>query len=482
MKQAAKTPATRAELVSEHPFAASGYTHSSARQPGTEAKSKTVRMFELPNGLRVLLLADPAAPVFAYQTWFRVGSRNERDGKTGIAHLFEHLMFNETEHLAHGEFDRTIELVGGNTNAATWVDWTYYQDDLPASELELIIKLEADRMQHLKVRHTQVETERGVVISERRLRVEDDVDGFMSEELFRLAFPKGHPYHWPTIGWMRDIKRLGLKDAMEFYRTYYAPNNATLVVVGDIDEKRTLALVEKYYGGIPRQTLPKAEASKDSSQREERRAAFSKPVTTDKLLIGYKAAGFTDPDFLKLELLNDVLLGGQSSPIYRDLVIEREIMTSLGGSVTPFRDPGLWEIGGSLQRGHSAEEAIAILDGHVAALHKNGVSDEDLSRARARMLTDFFTGLRTAHGKAASLGEYETTAGDYRALFHVPAALREITSTELSRIARRYLEPTRRTVLIARPQPEPPKKSRRASKKASPAAPAARALQTRTRA
>jgi len=422
--------------VSEHPFGAAGLA---------------ARMYHMPNQLHVLLLRDPSAPVLAYQTWFRVGSRHEKAGKTGIAHLFEHLMFNETEHLAQGEFDRLIEIQGGNTNAATWVDWTYYQDDLPKSELALITRLEADRMAHLVVKRRQVETERGVVMSERRLRVEDDVDGFMSEALYRLAFDRDHPYHAPTIGWMRDIKRLGLRDAMAFYRTYYAPNNATIVVCGDIDEDETLRLIDEHYRDIPPQQVPPEPPVVERPQTAERRALYTKPVTTDKLLLGYKAPGFTDKDHLRLDFLSELLLGGHSSPIYRDLVVDSEVVSGISGSLTPFRSPGLWEVGASLQRGHLAEEALARFDEHIAKVKRDGVTEDEVERTRARLLTEFYSGLRTAHGKAAQLGEYETTAGDYRALFAVPDNLRAITAADLKEVARRYLVTERRTVLIARP-------------------------------
>lgn len=424
-----------AQLVSEHAFGKGGLR---------------ARMYQMHNGLRVLLLRDPAAPVFAYQTWFRVGSRHERVGKTGMAHLFEHLMFNETENHPQGEFDKLFERAGGNTNAATWVDWTYYQDDLPASELELAVKLESERMQHLVVKERPVETERGVVISERRLRVEDDVDGFMSEELFRLAFTE-HPYHWPTIGWMRDIENISVQDAVEFYRTYYAPNNATVVVVGDIDEQNTLALIEKYYGHIAAQQIPPHAPIVEPAQTGERRATYKKPVMTDKLLLGYKAPGFSDPDHLRLDFLSDLLMGSMSSPIHRDLVIERELMSGISGSVTPFRDPGLYEIGGSLQRGHSAAEALEILDAHIERVRRHGPDAVAVERTRSRLLTSFYGNLRTANGKASSLGEYETTAGDYRVLFDAPDEIHKITARDLQAVAERYLQTSGRTVIIAEP-------------------------------
>ena len=463
------------ELLSEHPFAMSKTPAAlGAAGPGGGAPRPVVeplrmRMYRMGNGLRVLLLRDPSAPVLAYQTWFRVGSRHERDGKTGLAHLFEHLMFNETESLPAGEFDRMIERQGGSTNAATWVDWTYYQDDLPGSELELAVRLEAQRMSQLVVKRHQVESERGVVISERRLRVDDDVDGFMSEELFRLAFDKGHPYHWPTIGWMRDIKRLSLRDAMDFYRTFYAPNNALLVIVGDIDEAQTLSLIEKHYAGIPAQPLPDGHYQALPArppQTTERRALFHKPVQSDKLLIGYQSPAFSDIEHVQLDFLSELLLGSHSSPIYRDLVVDREIVSSIGASVTPFRDPGLWEVAASLKRGHSAEEALALFDAHLLKVQQSGVSSDDVERTRARLLTEFYGGMRTAHGKAAQLGEFDTVAGDYRALFDAPSQIRAVTAAELQAVARKYLLPERRTLLIVRPDVKPKARAKKSAERA----------------
>lgn len=415
----------------------------------------TCRLYALANGLKVLLLRDPSSPVFAYQTWFSVGSRHEREGKTGIAHLFEHLMFNETENLPHGEFDKQIERAGGNTNAATWVDWTYYQDDLPASEFGLAVRLESDRMQHLLIRDRQVETERGVVTSERQMRVEDDVDGFMSEELFRLAFSK-HPYGHPTLGYMQDIQALDLSDCMNFYRTYYAPNNATVVVVGDIDEGQALALIEEQYGSIPSQAIPTEPKHIEPTQTEQRMVCFPKPISTDKLLFGYKSPARSDPDHLRLELLGEILMGSSASILYRDLVIEREVFSALSGSVMPFRDPGLWEISATLHRGHSAQEGLSLFDEHIRHFCERGPTEAELHRARARMLTSFYLSLKTAHGKAACLGEAQTTLSDYREMFRTPELLRNITVSELLETARKYLRSEQRTIVLAEPNGEDP--------------------------
>jgi zinc protease len=419
------------QKVSEHPFAA-----------------RAARLYRLDNGLQLITYVDPQAPVFAYQTWFAVGSRHEREGTTGIAHLFEHLMFNQTESHPPGEFDRLLESVGGETNAATWVDWTYYRDSLPAGQLELAVSLESERMSRLVLGDRQVESEREVVANERRFRVEDDVDGFLSEEMYRLAFTV-HPYHWPTIGWMSDIHAISIADCRAFYRTYYAPNNATLVVVGDFDEARALALVERYYGSLAAQPIPEDRAPAEPEQTAERRAHFTKPVMADKLRLGYKSPPLTDDDYPPLEVACEILLGGNSSRLHRALVAESEIASSAHVSLSPFRDPGLCEIAVALQREHAAGEAEQRIDVELATLGRERPGTDELETAKTRLETRFWRELRPQSGKAEALGHYHTTAGDYRRLFGVAEALRRVTDEDVMRVAARYLVPERRTVVTA---------------------------------
>jgi zinc protease len=414
------------------------------------AADLAVERHRLQNGLEVLLLRDAAAPVVAYQTWYRVGSRHEMPGRTGLAHLFEHLMFNQTEHLAAGEFDRRMEAVGGETNAATWVDWTFYKDNLPAAQLELAVTLEADRMHCLTLTERQVESEREVVASERRLRVEDDVDGFLSEELFRRAFTR-HPYHWPTIGWMEDIMAITPADCVAFYRAYYAPNNATLVICGDIDPARTLALVDAAYGRIPASTLPAHAPESEPRQEGERVARFAKPVPADRMVLAWHAPAQGDVDWLPLQLAHEVLLSGPSSRLYRRLVVESEVCSHVGGMLMPFRDPGLLEMSMSVTRGHRAEEALAIIDEEVARLAAEPVSAADLDKCKNRYETTFWHELETAEGKAEALGMYHTVLGDYRSLFGASRRVEALTAEDLQRAAAKYLRREARTVVIAEP-------------------------------
>src|SRR3954464_1303775 len=287
----------------------------------------TARRFRLENGLGLISAVDRRAPIVALQTWYRVGSRHERPGATGMAHLFEHLMFGQTERLPPGEFDRLVERTGGESNAATWVDWTYYRLSLPARDLALGIQLESGRMQHLVLEPTPVEAERDVVTNERRERVEDDVDGWLDEQLMAHAFTE-HPYRWPTIGWMEDIRALSLPEIRAFYRTWYAPNNATIVCVGDFDEAQLMDLVATSYGAIPPATLPEVRSAAEPEQLRERIVRAPKPIATDRLLIGYKAPGQDEPHWATLEIVATLLAGCPSARLYRRLVIDREAASS----------------------------------------------------------------------------------------------------------------------------------------------------------
>ncbi len=428
------------ELVDEAPLA------------GVERRGQArVRRFRMrENGLSVLMLRDPVAPVLAYQTWFRVGSRHERPGITGIAHLFEHLMFNQTEHLAAGELDRLIESAGGDTNAATWTDWTYYRDSVPAAELPLVVRLEADRMGHLTLTDRQVESEREVVANERRFRVDDDVLGTLDERAYAMAFAKS-PYRWPTIGWMRDIMAISTEDARAFYRTFYAPNNATVILVGDFREREALALIAERYGDLGAAELPREPALREPTQTAPRRARIRREVPADRVVMAWHAPALGHRDHVPMQLADDVLAGGPSSRLHRRLVVQDAIATDVGASLTPFAGTGLYQIHVTLERGHSAAEAErAVLD-ELEGLAREPITPAELGKARARAETQLWASLSTADGKAEVLGMYETVLGDFRAL----AGLREATLATGARAVqaavRRWLRPEARNVVVASP-------------------------------
>jgi zinc protease len=432
--QAGASPEAKLTYEGAHPFGA-----------------EVVHRWTLGNGLTILLLLDDSAPVASYHTWFKVGSRHERPGKTGLAHLFEHLMFNETEHLGAGTFDRKLEENGAETNAATWVDWTYYYESLPAERIKLAIQLEAERMARLVLREPQVASEKEVVANERRYRVDDDVEGSANELLYKTAFSQ-HPYHWPTIGWMEDIQGFTPEDCVAFYRTFYAPNNANVVVVGDIRERDVLLAIRAAYGSIPPQTIPPEDIVPEPAQLERREAEVRKPTATEKLLVAFKGPALGDADHAVATVLNEVLFGGRASRLYRALVVERELATDVRGWVSTFRDPGLFECWATARGAHTTREMQAVIDDAFARVRNEVVRDDELARAKARLELGLLQQLETIPGKAEQIGFFETVLGDPSHAFRRVEAFRRTTASDLRRVARRYLLESACTIVRIRPE------------------------------
>lgn len=410
--------------------------------------------YELDNGLRVLVCEDHTAPVAAYHTWFRVGSRHEHEGKTGLAHLFEHLMFNETSNLPAGAFDRRMEEAGAESNAATWLDWTHYSVSAPSDQLPLVIELEADRMRNLVLREPQVQSEKEVVANERRYRVDDDVEGTINETLWKTAFTR-HAYRWPTIGWMQDIEGFTTRDCEAFYATHYAPNNATVVVVGDVRQAELLPKLVQAYGGMTRGAPPLEDPHPEPAQTSERRVELTLPTETQKLAMGYHAPALGDHDHVPLGVLAEVLFGGRASRIYRRLVTELELASEARVFLGPFAEPGLFEIYASAREAHSAEELLTIIDEELAAVTRAAVTDEELERARARLELGLVAGLESVDGRASTIGFYDTVLGRPSEAFARLDSIGRVSPSDLLRVARRYLDPQTRTLVIARPKNNP---------------------------
>jgi zinc protease len=410
-----------------------------------------IQRYRLDNGLTVLLLVDSSAPVACYHTWFKVGSRHEKPGKTGLAHLFEHLMFNETENLKAGVFDRKLEENGAETNAATWVDWTYYHESLPADRVKLAVKLEAERMARLVLRDPQVKSEKEVVANERRYRVDDDVEGAANELLYKTAFSV-HPYGWPTIGWMADIQGFTPEDCAAFYRTYYAPNNATVVVVGDVREKDLLLAIKEAYGALPAQSVPPEDIVPEPPQLEAREHEIRKPTATEKLLYAFKGPAMGDADHATLSVLSEVLFGGRASRLYKSLIVQKEIATDLRGWVSTFRDPGLFECYATARGTHTTRELQAVMDEAFAQVRSDVVGEDELARAKARIELSQLQQLETMPGKAEQIGFYETVLGDPTRAFDRVEAVRRTTAADVRRVARRYLVDGARTIVRVIPE------------------------------
>jgi zinc protease len=452
---AAPAPAAASASGPAAPAAAPG---DAAAVPGATLVSRaslgtlTATKWRLGNGLEVILMPDPQATSISYMTWFRVGSRNENEpaGETGLAHLFEHLMFTQTKTAPEGAFDRAMEEAGGSTNAMTYYDFTAYIDDLPPEELALAVRLEADRMVNLDLRKRQVETERDVVVEERLSSVEDSVDGVLDEMMYKQAF-RTHPYRWPVIGWMKDIKAVTREKAVAFYRRFYAPNNAVVVIAGRFEPTAALELVARGYGALSASVLPPDDARPEHAPAALVEATVARPVPADRVGIGFPAPGLGDADRAAYEVANELLTGGPSSRLHKTLVVDKEWASSVHGDVAPTRDPGLYAIWVQMTKGHAAREAIGVVDAAMAELAARPVAAAELGAAAARLETAFWKQLGGSHGRAEALGEFEIATGDFSRLFARAGEYERVTPDDVRRVAARYLATPARSIVIARP-------------------------------
>jgi zinc protease len=414
-------------------------------------KSWKVSRYRFDNGLRVLLLPDPATPLISYHTWYRVGSRNEKEGKTGLAHLFEHLMFGATSSHPSGEFDRELERMGAETNAATWLDWTYYHETFPPGALDLVLEFESDRMHNLVLTEEVVAREKSVVANERRYRVEDRVDGFLDELLYKTAFDV-HTYGHPTIGWMQDIENFTLDDCLAFYRAYYSPANAAVVVVGSFEPDDMLARLEQRFGATPAQDVPPLEAGVEPEQQAEKRVEVRREMPAAKLLAGYHIPGIGDATNAALVVLNTILSGGESGRLVRRLVHETEVASDMMGWAGVFADPCLLEFQVDLREGRQPGEALEVLDAELDRILADGVSEEEIATARNRNRLAFYMGLGTASGKANQLGFFETVLDDCGALTRRIREIEAVQRDEVLDAAHATFRRPNRTLILATPE------------------------------
>jgi predicted Zn-dependent peptidase len=410
-----------------------------------------VRAHTLPNGLRLRLLADRSAPTLSYYTFFQVGSRNERLGATGISHLFEHMMFNGAAKYGPKEFDRVLEARGGHSNAYTSNDVTAYYEDFAGDALETVVDLESDRMRSLRLTSDSLEQEREVVKEERRLRTENSIFGLMEEQLEALVF-LAHPYRWPVIGWMDDIQRITRDDCEAFFRTYYAPNNAAIYVVGDLDPDRALALVERQYGDIPAGPRPAAVPLGEPPQRGERRATVRYPAQAPALLAGWRGPAARSPDSAALDVLQACLAVGESSRLRRRLVQEEEVAVSVSISWGWRIDPGVFFAFAELAPKVRVEAAERLLWEEVDRVATKGVTAAEVRRAQALLRSSVLHELATHHGIAHAFGQAEALLGDWREAGRALEHYAVVGPRDVRRVAAEYLDPAKRCVVVLEPE------------------------------
>ena len=406
----------------------------------------------LDNGLRVLLLEDHRSPIVTVQTWYRVGSRNEARGATGIAHFLEHLMFRGTAKYGPGVFARLVERNGGQDNAFTSQDVTSYYVNLAADRLDLVLDLEADRMHNLLLDPKIITSEREVVIEERRTRTEDDPGGFLGEEVSATAF-RAHPYGQPIIGWPTDLKRITPEEIRAFYRTYYVPNNALLVVVGDFKTADALAKVKATFGPIPRGAEPPPVLAVEPSQNGERRVTVQKPAELPIVYLGYPVPNQKSADAAPLELLSVILAGGRSSRLYRDLVHDRQLALEAGGDYSYFSfDPNLFWFWATPLPGQTAETLEKELVGHMERLKREPVSEVELKRAKNQIEAGFVFQDDSIHRRGSLLARFELIGG-YALKDNYLASIRAVTAADLQRVAGAYFQDDKKNVGTLLPKP-----------------------------
>ncbi|PYN44391.1 MAG: insulinase family protein [Candidatus Rokuibacteriota bacterium] len=406
----------------------------------------------LDNGLRVLLLEDHRSPIVSFQVWYRVGSRNEQRGATGIAHFLEHMMFKGTPTRGPKQFARLVEENGGQDNAFTSQDVTSYFVDIAADKLDLVIELEADRMQNLLLAAKQIASEREVVIEERRTRTEDDPGGFLSEEVSSIAF-KAHPYGYPIIGWMEDIKRITPAEIRAFYRTYYIPNNAMVVAVGAFQAPAALEKIRRSFGRIPRGRTPAPVLAVEPPQNGERRVTVRKEAELPIVYLGWHVPNQRSDDAPALEVLSTILSGGRASRLYRDLVYQRQLALEAGGDYSYFSiDPNLFWFWATPMPGQTPETLEAELSKHMERLKAEPVTDEELARAKNQIESAFVFQEDSVHRRAALLARFELIGG-YALKDSFITKIRAVTVADLTRVAGVWFAPERKSVGVLLPKP-----------------------------
>lgn len=407
--------------------------------------------FKLENGLRVIIAEDHSAPVFSICVTYNVGSRDEKPGRTGFAHLFEHMMFKGSENVGPGEHFVLIFNNGGNMNGTTSSDRTNYFETLPANQLDLALFLEADRMRSLEVTRENLDNQRHAVQEERRLGLDNQPYGKTFERLQELAY-QNFAYSHSTIGSMEDLNAATLDDVREFFRIYYAPNNATVTIVGDLDTEECLKKVKQYFGSIPRQDPPPPLEIDEPEQRAEKRETLEdKLARLPRVDMAYKIPPGDQPDYYALSVLGSILSSGQSSRFQRDLVRGKEVAVSIFAFAGASRGPGLFRIGATPRAGHSPEDVDRLIEEQLERIRREGVTVDEIGKARSFARRSYIQGLQSSLSRAIRLGQYAVFYGDPNLLNTYLDHLMAVTAEDVKRVANRYLKPEQKTVIITVP-------------------------------
>jgi zinc protease len=412
---------------------------------------KKISTVTLDNGMKLIVEEDHDIPNVAMYLFFKVGSRNERPGATGLSHFFEHMMFNGAKKFGPKQFDIEMEKAGGRNNAYTSRDLTVYTDYFPSGAIKLIFDMEADRIQNLSFDPKIIESERGVVASERQTSVENSNFGVLYEHLNATAY-MAHPYGWPVVGWASDIKAWTMDDLKNHFRMGYAPNNCVAVVVGAVETAEVVKLAKEHFGPIPRQEPPPTVRTVEPEQRGERRVVVRKQAQLPIQMIAYHIPDSKSPDIQPLRVLAALLTAGRSSRLYRRMVDQDQLALNVGASVEEALDPGVTLFTINPRAGVATDATEKALFEEIERVRSAEVPADELRKAKNLLLTQLFRQMKTIGGRANLLGQYEIYFGGFNGLYAADSAIEGVTAADVLRVAKKYLRPKNRTVATLVPE------------------------------
>ncbi|MHB8481333.1 MAG: M16 family metallopeptidase [Nitrospiria bacterium] len=414
-------------------------TLSAGVSDGKESLKFPIEETLLKNGLKVILIEEHKAPVATVQVWYKVGSRNEVTGKTGLSHLMEHMMFKGTSKYGKGVFSRLVQKNGGNDNAFTGQDYTAYFENVSSDRMTLSFDLESDRMGHLSIDPREFQLERDVVKEERRMRTDDNPSDFLSEQLYAQAF-NAHSYHSPVIGWMTDVDHLTHQDIFGHYKKYYLPNNAVLVVVGDFNAGTILSEIQKYFEPIPAGSQPPPVQIEEPEQKGERRFVVKKEAQMPIVLMGFKTPNYKEADQYPLTVLGTLMSTGKSSRLYRHLVYEKKIALETGTDYNALSvDPALFSFYGKPQQGKTAEELEAAILSEIDLLKTVPVTEAELQKAKNQIETQFILSRDSNFFVAMQLGMAESVGAGVHYFDTYLDSIKKVSTEDIQRVAKKYL-------------------------------------------
>ena len=419
--------------------------------PGFAEFQLEVQEFQLDNGLTILMLENHTAPIITYYTFFKVGARNEQRYNSGISHFFEHMMFNGAKKYGPKMFDVVLEANGGYNNAYTSKNVTAYYEAFPSETLELVIDLESDRMANLALEEQMIQSEVGVVSEERLVRTDNDNQGIMWEELFATAYI-AHAYGGPVLGWMESIKNFNRQDCVEYFKTFYAPNNAVVAIVGDFKTDDALALMKQYFGDIPSGPPPPEVPRYEPEQRGAKRVLIERQARHDHVMRGYHVGDKDSPDLHTMEVIQFLLTTGESCRMHQTLVNDLQLaLYQYGGFEWSF-DPSLFYFYIAVAPGQEYQQAEAAFDSVLTDLMTGGPTENELQKAKNSLTADFYKNFKTNNGTANNLAKYKTLYGDWKVLYDFVDKVNTVTAEQVKEVTAKYFMAKNSTTIILVPE------------------------------